>query len=212
VIARADLLRAANREHAPSEILRGHYRAIATDERHETVIYGRTEVPVDQFKRDPTQFLENLAHVSRLRRVVLNDQVVSARDYLRLLPWSHTATGRLHVQRTYTADLTFDTVDQPVYELHVDEVMADRRTTLQCILTDAAGLRHVDQTIEVPSGQSRDLRMRFAGSIPARRLTIVLTAQDGPAVVLLTDVRVQGHTPALARYVRENVRFASTPR
>jgi hypothetical protein len=208
IIERGDLLRAANMGHAPQEILGGAYRAIWTDRDNTSVIYTRTDRPIEEFKQDPNRFVENLAHVSSLREAIVNDERVDPINFFDRLGYLADGVERVEVTSRYEAALRFGDEDTAVRELYVQSVYTSEPAVLSLTLRSADGHLAWQRVVDLPARTERVVHERLPDDVRASRLTLTVAGTAGqPLYVRLTDVRVQGQSDALRRYIRRTLNF-----
>jgi hypothetical protein len=160
---------------------------------------------------DPQAFSENVAHVSYVRRASVNGTIIPPSDYHERLKFLEDETSGLVFTGRLEIVVDFAATDEIVREVTAESIHASEPSTLTITLlgTDgrvvhAAAFRlERDRPIEIesilPPG-SRVNQMRIA----------ISTAQSAHA--WLTDVRVQGQTPALERYIERTLRFPAPVR
>ncbi len=208
VIERSDLLRPANGGHAPPEILWGRYRAVTTDGIDENVVYARTSETVEPFKTDGHRFLENLAHVSRLRSAYVNGTRVRRRDFTKALPFFYDGAVERRGNGAYELMVVFTERDLDVYELHINHIWSALPAVVRVGLTSATGRTAFDDGFDLAARQGRDYRQYFSSPVRASALALSVSGAPGAANRLrLSDVRVQGQTPELAAYINARLTF-----
>jgi hypothetical protein len=212
VMARTDLLRGANLGSIPHTLLNGYYEIVATDAGEQNAIYRRTEKPAGPFLTDPSTFAENLAHVSYLRRASINGIRIDPEDYAGRFPFLHGEMGRVGIPRKLQIDLLFADADEQVREIAIEGVRADRRSVLRLTLLASDGHVVRLETTTVEANQSQAVGVALPEGSRAARLILDLTTEDGgDARASISDLRVQGQRPALARYITGRLSFARAP-
>jgi hypothetical protein len=203
-----DLVRQANNNTTPEALFGGYYRLLFADRARRNVLYARTEKSVQPFKVDPQRFLENLAHVTHVTRASINGAAVPARETFTTFPWLRGAAGRVTVAGQYSAEVTFATEDEPVYQAYVGWLSSRSAVTVTVTLEDRAGSAVFRQVIEVEAGKPRGFYKVLPTALRASRLRIEVAAPTGePARLAVGDVRVQGQTRALAEYIGRTLQF-----
>lgn len=208
IVTPADLLRNANTNQIPEEILGGFYRQVFQDASRNNVAYGRTERSVDEFKTQPRRFLENLAHLSRLKGAVVNGVQVPRAGFVRAFPWLRDESARLTVGGTYRVDLDFADRDEAIYEVHVDDLTTNKPLSFVLSLRSRTGTVTYHRVLELQARQPRGFHESLPEPIEASKLRIEIAGTPSdPARIQIGDVRVQGQTIALRNYIQETLRF-----
>lgn len=201
IIEPTALVRPANGNHVPEEVLDGAYRLLFIDATRQSAVYGRTTKNVQAFRQDPTRFLENVAHISHVRRAAINGRQIPGADLKGMLPWLWDGGRRSTVKPGHRIDVEFAADDVPVHEFFASTVVGSRPLELEVTLRSCAGAPVFRDRIEVAEERPQTILRRLAG-VGACSLTFEMAVPDGREVNLeLWDVRVQGQPPALARYV-----------
>ena len=210
VIEPVDLLQKANANRIPGEVLAGRYRLLFVDAVRQNAVYIRTDRSVGEFRTEPRRFLENLAHVSHLKTASVNGVPVDPTSFMRAFPWLREGDARFTVGASHVVELEFSSEDISAYEFHIDAIASSRPVRVSVMLRSHDGRVGYRTSFDLRAGEVRDFREYLREAVTASRLTLefAATASD-PARVLLSDVRLQGQTRALAAYVRETLRFAS---
>jgi len=211
VLSRTDILARANGDNIPTMLFGGFYQLVELDRDRQNAIYRRTTKPADEYHTDPTAFTENVAHVSYLRRAAIDDVVVPAAEYQDRLKFLRDQTSELAVSGKLTVDLEFAHEDELVRKVSVEALRVSEPATLTIVLIGAGDLVVHEATFPVERDHAIEIESVVPGGAHARRLTLELTA-TGPAHAWLTDLRVQGQTPDLERYIAERLRFPAPPR
>jgi hypothetical protein len=203
-----DLLRRANNRRIPDALFGGYYRFAFQDSARRNVVYARSSLSVDAFKTDPRRFLENLAHVTHIRRASLNGTAVPKGSISATFPWLLERRGRVAVVRQYSADLVFADEDESVYQVFVNQLGTSAAVTVTITLIDGAGRSVYRQAWPLEPRDPRRLHVELPAPVAARRMRLDATTHtDEPVRLSLDDLRVQGQTRALAEYVRSTLRF-----
>jgi hypothetical protein len=194
---RANLI-AANTGAVPRTVLGGTYRLLF--ERPAAAAYVPAAVPGSP--RDPGPYLENLVHVSHLRRATLEGQVIPPADYLSTLGYLYGQRVHLTCQGRYLAVYTFSDTDEEVYELFAAAIRSSGPASIEMTLTNVAGRTVYRDAFELKSRESRELFVRLPAPVQAAALSLVIVpATPTRQSVTLEDLRVQGQTPALKRFM-----------
>lgn len=208
VIVRTDLLLKANRDTVPRELLGGYYRLVAPDPEQENAIYERTELPADRFTHDPRAFVENVAHVSYIRRAHVDGREIPHREYLRTFPFLRDDVGHLDVHGSTTIDVVFADADEHVFELTTQGVWFDRPVSMEMLLFDVAGRPVFRQHLEIEPRVPRSIRLELPPDTRASRFQLEIATRDRlSARGSIEDLRAQGQTPPLEKYIARAVRF-----
>jgi hypothetical protein len=204
VVAPLDTLRSANSGAVPDQILRGHYVERLVDRHADAAVYVRTAAPHTAFQT-PQVFLENLAHPSRLLRA-FDGGVVPPEQHLSRLPF--LAEGRL--DRSFSGAVTYDLVfaasDLPVFELDVAGVWARTDVLMTLTLRGVGGVVVHREERALTGGRPTAVAVAWPEGRRAAWLTLQLESRGGgPTRVMLRDLRVQGQSPELAAFVRQQL-------
>ncbi len=204
----SDLVRNANDNVLPAELLGGYYRFLFLDSVERNVVYVRTDRSVKAFRTEPRRFLENLAHVSHIRQAIVNGGSVARQSVHRAFPWLREGMARITVAGRYSADMTFAESDEAVYEVHVDMLQASQPLTVQVSLQDSSGVVAYAGAVVLEANRAQGLHALLPQAVYARRLHVeATTAGGGSARLSISDLRVQGQTRALATYIHRTLRF-----
>ncbi len=208
LVARGDLIRHANFDHAPQFLLDFHYRALAYDDVGDNVVYIRTDVPTQAFRLEPRRFLENLVHVSSLRHAFGPGGTVPPAAYLQQFPYLYDGVGHVTFRHGDRLDLTFGPPETDVYELHAESIVANADVTMLLQLRTTDGKITFHEEMPLTAHKPAQLHIYLPDATPAARFTLqALTDSADPVTLRLTDLRVQGQRPALADYVRRTLQF-----
>jgi hypothetical protein len=209
IIQRGDLLRAANDGRTPAELMGGYYRLLARDPLDYDVLYARTERDASEYKKDPRLFFENLAHPAYVETVAVNHQPVVADDVATALPFLRESTGSVIAEPAYNLDIRFARDDVEVSELDINQIQAVHQpVTVSLELLSATGVSRDRTTLPLASGEMRGYVRRLPAPVQAARLVMRIdSTTQGKTRVSINDLRVQGQTPELARYIRAALRF-----
>lgn len=201
IIEPTALVRPANNNHVPEEVLDGAYRLLFIDATRQSVVYRRTTKGVQAFRQDPARFLENVAHLSHVRRAAINGQPVPGADLKRLMPWLWDGGRRWTVRPGYRIDVDFAAADVPIHEFFAASVVGSRPLQVEFTLRSCGGAPVFREVIDVAEERPQTV-LRRLGGVGACSLTLEAAVPDGRDVnIELWDLRVQGQPPALARYV-----------
>jgi hypothetical protein len=193
-------LRAANRGTVPPTILRGTYRLLFSTA---TVVGYEPAGTIDPPRR-PRDYLENVAHISHLRRASVDGRVVSVAEYRTRLSYLAGGRGRLEFAAADNADFTFSDADEDVFELFVGGARSVEGGSLVILLRNAKGAPVRRDEMPLAPNTTGTMHICFESAVQASAMSIVFKpAGPGARTVDLDDVRVQGHTPALRRFLQE---------
>lgn len=209
IIQRADLLRGAHDGHMPAELMGGYYRLLARDPHDYDAIFARTERDASEYKTNPRLFFENLAHTAYIEQVRVNKQPVAPADFGPAFPFLRESTGIVAADDTYDLDIQFSGEDVEVSELDINQIRSlHNPAAVRLELLSAAGVSQHRLTVALGTRESRGVFERLPAPVKASRLLVRITTTAGERTrVSITDLRVQGQTPELARYIREVLRF-----
>jgi hypothetical protein len=203
-----DLLRKANMNRIPDEVLGGFYRILFRDSSRNNVVYARTELNVAEFKTQPRRFLENLVHVSHLKAGRINGAPVPTDQLQAGFPWLRDEGARFTVSNGYRVDLEFADQDEAMYEAHIDRLLATKPLTVVLTLQSCTGRVSYQKRIDVAANSTRDFRDYLPVPIGACRLALEVAGVDqNEARLEIHDLRIQGQTRELAAYIRRNLIF-----
>lgn len=211
VLSRTDILLRANGDHIPTALFGGYYQLVELDRDRQNAIYRRTAKPADEYQSNPTAFTENLAHVSYLRRASIDDVAVPASEYQTRLKFLHDQTSELAFTGKVTIDVDFAPDDELVREVTLESIRVSEPATLTITLTGASDLVVHEATFDLERDRALEIQSAVPDGTHARHLTLELTSA-GPAHAWLTDLRVQGQTPALQRYIEQKLPFPAAAR
>jgi hypothetical protein len=208
ILSGTDILRRANADAIPSGLLGDYYRLAGTDATRDFAVYQRTEKPVGAYATDIRTFVENLAHVSYLRRASIDGVSIDPREYARRLPFLRDGTADLQFTGGLLVDLQFAARDERVQAISIYDVRTSERAALNVTLLSTGG--RIVQRFSVPldAGQARPVVLAPAAGTSASRLIVELSAGRGVVVsARISDLRVEGQTAALEAYVAQQLRF-----
>jgi hypothetical protein len=210
ILSGTDILRRANGEVLPSALLGDYYRLAGTDAPGDFAVYRRTEKPADAHAGDTRTFVENLAHVSYLRRASIDGVQIGPRDYSRRFPFLRDGTANLQFTGGVSMDLQFAARDETVQAISIFQVRTTERAALNVTLLSAGG--RIVQKFSVPMNarQDRAVVVEPPAGTSASRLIVEVSAGRGVvAWARISDLRVEGQTPALERYLARHLGSAS---
>jgi len=205
LVTPADLLVKANRNSVPELVLDGTFRRVHDDSLRENVIYERTGKPVDRFARDPLAFQENVAHYSRVLRAAVDGRPLTDPEIGPQLPFLREAALVRRFTRALTYDVTFADKDETVGDLYIEHLAATQPARLSLVLKSDTGRPVHTTKIDVTSSGTRLFEALPAGT-RAASLSIAVQA-DRDDELTLTDLRIQGQTEGLRRYIERVLRF-----
>jgi hypothetical protein len=208
VMSRTDILRRANAGVIPAALFGGYYELVTTDADAQNAVYRRTARPADEFATTPDAFVENVAHVSYLRRALVGGATIEPSSFARRLPFTHDDAATQTVPGRLVVDLVFAAADERVREMTIEEIRMDAAGELSLTLIGADGRVAARYTSALVAGRSQSVRVVLPPDTTGSRLLLELSSSTGDATrATIADLRVQGQTPALARYVRQRLRF-----
>jgi len=191
-------LRAANRDVVPDVVLGGAYRLLFST--NAVAAYGPIGSPATF--RDPHRYLENVAHISHLRKAQVNGQVLRTADYRAGLSYLYGRKARLTFDDRYVADFTFSADDVDVYEVYVGAIRSAQPASIVLMLENEAGQVVFRDSFELASNEWRAVWADLGDGTKSAALSIAITSHaPGLQAVDIDDVRVQGQTPALKHFV-----------
>jgi hypothetical protein len=205
LITRTDLLWRANNDHVPDRLLDGLFTKVALDASGLNTIYRRTSKPADAYRRDPSMFMENLAHTTRLTQASIDGRALDPAAFGPELPFLREQTGSRTFSHHLEIDIGFGKQDQDVFGLYIGFIASRLPCTLTLALVDESGRETRRQTIEIERGGTSVFE-RFATPARARSATITIDADVADRVTLV-DMRLEGQSEALRDYVRRTLRF-----
>jgi hypothetical protein len=202
------MLRSANHDLVPDALLDGAYQLSFIDAVDKNAVYKRTLKSVQRFKREPTWFLENLAHVSHVTRARINGQTVDPDDEGPALPYLREQTARFTVHGAYRAEVQIAEQNRTVREIHVNELWASQAVTVGITLRSTEGDTVFQEQFDLQPRQLGDYRAALPDGSQAASFAIEITAPPGEDTrVRVGDVRVQGQSPELAAYLERMLQF-----
>ena len=122
ILSGTDVLRRANGTAIPSRLLGDRDQLATTDARHDFAVYRRIEQPPEEITAAPRTFVENVAHVSYLRRAAIDGAPVDSRDYAWRFPFLRDGTANFQFTGSFSIDVQFARADERVYAVSIDEV------------------------------------------------------------------------------------------
>ncbi len=203
VLARADNLRHANFDQIPREILAGRYQLTLVDSAGENVLYERTAIAAAPFQHDPKEFLENLAHTSRIRHAWLDGAAVPAAEWTSRLAFLAGQSTTVAFPQRRQITVQFGHPRQLMDRLDLNDIWSRAPVLVELKLEDETHHVLYRERFRIEGQARRDVHVPFAPPIAATRLVIdLVNLADQEARVRLFDMRVQGQTSELAAHVR----------
>ena len=202
ILSGTDVLRRANGTAIPSRLLGDRYQLATTDARHDFAVYRRIEQPPEEITAAPRTFVENVAHVSYLRRAAIDGAPVDSRDYAWRFPFLRDGTANFQFTGSFSIDVQFARADERVSAVSIDEVRATRQASLAITLLGTGG--RIVEKIAVPleAGHPRRVAAELPAGTTASRVVVELSTGHGVAAAgRISDLRVEGQTPALEAYI-----------
>jgi hypothetical protein len=210
IIQRNDLLRNANDNTIPQELLGGYY-TLAQRVGDTDTIYARTSRDASEYRRDPRLFAENLAHVANLSAAAIDGQPVPVAQIPQMFPFLREGLSPLRFTGTSTFDVQFGDADLDVSELDVRVATSAEPVTLTLELQSVSGDVRYATRLELERNVPRALIERMPETVRAARLHVTASGPPRRTAVWLQDVRVLGQTPELAAYIRTALHFPDDP-
>jgi hypothetical protein len=201
VIAPVRDLRMANANHIPAHILRSQYRLLFVAHGTDAVYQRRSPDPAPI---GATDFLENLAHPSRLRGALIDDRAASPERFLERFSMLTDGVTRFGFDRRTSIRLILSAEDVPVSEVDIARVFSSADALLEITASSSSGERLFAASVPLERGRGRAVTFGFPSPLRAAEIRLDFEHPDGRrGSVWLTDLRVQGQTPELAEYVRQ---------
>jgi hypothetical protein len=198
LLAPARDLRSANRGAIPKAVLAGAYRLRFSN----SSVAGYVPVVPLEPIRDPRRYLENLVHISSLRRASIDGRVLAISEYRRALRYLYGRPARIEFKDRYTAEFTFSAAAEDVYELYVGGAHGPEAASISVALLDR-GVAVYRNTVDVPARGRPEFYVKFDHAVRATSLSMtILPDAPGTHTFYLEDVRVQGQTPALQQFLK----------
>jgi hypothetical protein len=210
LIQRNDLLRNANDNTIPQELIGGYY-ALAQRVGSTDTIYARTPRDASEYRRDPRLFAENLAHVANLSAAAVDGQPVAVAQIPEVFPFLREGMSPLRFTGTSTFDVQFGDADLDVLELDVSLATAADPVSLTFELQSVTGEGRYTARLDLERNVPRALMERIPGLVRAGRLHVTVSGPPHRSAVWLRDVRVLGQTPELAAYITKELNFPVDP-
>jgi hypothetical protein len=208
VLSGTDILRRANGNAVPSGLLGDYFRLDVTDAARDFAVYRRTDKPAGPYATDAGAFVENLAHVSYLRRASIDGLTVDPAEYARRFPFLHDGAAGLSFTGAFSMDVQFASRDESVRGISIDNVRVTERAILHLTLLAAGGGIVQRFSIPMEANESRSVYVQTQPGTTASRLVAELSSGHGVAArARIGDLRVEGQTPALAAYIAQHLRF-----
>ena len=206
ILSGTDVLRRANGSVIPSRLLGDRYQLATTDAGHDFAVYRRIEQPPEGIAAAPRTFVENVAHVWYLSTCGHRRSASRARDYAWRFPFLRDGTANFQFTGSFSIDVQFARADERVYAVSIDEVRATRQASLAITLL-ATGGRIVDKlVVPLEAGHSRRVAAELPDGTTASRVVVELSTGHGvTAAGRISDLRVEGQTPALESVHRPRV-------
>jgi hypothetical protein len=206
LVSRTHLLRGANRGDVPEFLLDGYFRRVAIDRAGENAIYERTDKDASAFQQNTDVFRENLAHVSRLVRASIGEEVIKGRDLAARFGFLREERTTFAFDTATEVNVQFAVGDEDVSALYVDRIAATMPTTMTVLLFNAEGHEVARKQIALtPNPQS--VLESFEPHARARVLSMRWRTPRGIDRVSIKDIRLEGQSGALREYVHQNLQF-----
>lgn len=205
IMSPTDLLRSANEGQVPSELMGGYYQLAATDRAGANAIYRRTERRFEASADPLTLFRENLAHVSNIERAAINGRELSRADIGPSLPFLRDKAALFDVRGVLHIDVRFSRRDPMVYELSIERVELSAPATVTMSLLTATGRLVRVEALRAVGPGAIPVSIPISSAVPASRLVIEISPIEAqtPLAARIVDLRVQGQSAALRKYLQE---------
>ena len=201
----------ANNGDTPRQIFGGRYELLPREVDEMPDIYVR-RAPLDEFRTRPDLFFENLVHISSVLGVRVDGRPAPPSRYLADYPFLYEETGPVSFRGGVDLEVHFARQNVPVYELYIDRVATSAPARVTISLGSTSGSVY-QETFDVVPGRPISWLRRLRGPIGATRASLQFTAPtDAPTTITLSDVRVQGQRPALARFIERTLTPTPRPR
>jgi hypothetical protein len=172
----------------------------------DNAIYVRTEKSADEYQRDPASFQEDLIHTSRIQRADLDGRVLPDDRVGPGFPFLRWQTGTLTVHGTSRLALRFAAHDEDVMTLYAGGLSASAPVDITFSVFSESGRLTATEEAKADPGRAMLLRP-FAAGTRGRLLVIDMRADRPDATVTLSDLRLNGQSGVLRRYVTGTLRF-----
>lgn len=204
-------LSSANAGVVPPAVFGGRYQLVSCDNTSPDTatdwpwcIYTRA-APLEAFHRCADLYLDNLAHASAVRAVRIDGRPVAPAALQSACPYLAEETGRFSFTQTGSIDLLLARADLPVYELYLQNVTVSAPTELTVTLASHTGTVYRRSFVLTP-GQPFELLDRLSSAVEADRAGLLFSSTTRlPVDVSITDVRVQGQSPAVRDFVADRL-------
>jgi hypothetical protein len=208
ILSGTDVLRRANGTAIPSGLLGDRYQLAVTDARRDFAVYRRMAQPPERSAADPRTFVENLAHVSYLRRAAIDGAPIQPHEYARRLPFLRDGTANLQFTGSFSIDVQFARADERVYAVSIDDVRATAQASLAVTLLGTGGRIVHRVAVPLEPGRPRRVAAELPAGTTASRLVVELSTGHGVAAAArISDLRVEGQTPALQAYLARELQL-----
>jgi hypothetical protein len=208
VFSRTDLLLKANHGQIPSEVVGGYFHLLGTDEGAQNAMYVRTSGAPANYTMSPDAFYENLAHVARVRYASVNGTAIPLPEVQTRLSFLRDARMEVEATPEWSAEVRFGDRDERVSELTIEQMQATAPADVELTLWSADN-RLVYRTVTSLDGvHGRGLALDLGARLEAARLDLrITTTTPRSCHVWIEDLRVQGQSQALERYVGRALKF-----
>jgi hypothetical protein len=210
VLSRTDILIRANGNTLPRALFGGYYELVQLDAERQNAIYRRTAKPADEYQTDPQAFGENVAHVSYVKRASIDGTINPPTDYHARLKFLQDQTSELGFADDLEIAVDFAATDEIVRKVTAERVRVSEPATLKITLLDTVGDVVHEAAFQLQRDHPIDVESPVPAGTRANRIRIEISSA-GSGRAWLTDVRVQGQTPALERYIKTRLRFPAAP-
>lgn len=212
IMSRTDILRRANGDRIPPTLFGGYYELVQLDADRENAIYRRTDKSAEEYQTDPGAFVENIAHVSYVRQASVNGVTIARSEYQTRLPFLRDQTGEFAFRTALHVSVDFAAGDELVRELTIEGIRTSEPSTLTIRFATNDGRVVHQAAYRLQRNQATEIESVVPAGTRASRLELALeVSSPGEAHAWITDLRVQGQSPALERYITRKLRFPPTP-
>ena len=216
IVEPGNWIRGANGGRLPPTIFGGRYRLVD----HADLAHGlapgyawclfQKAASLDEFRLDPSLYLQNLAHVSSVLSVRVDGHPVSRSDLLDDCPYLREEDARWSMTGHSTIELHLSRAAVPVYEIFIANVVASGAAQLTISLRHESTTVY-QKTIDLGPGQPVTVLDRLTRPVDVTHALLFFSSQSPrPLTIHLNDLRVQGQTPALAAFVSRRIGVPAT--
>jgi hypothetical protein len=210
VLSRTDILFRANRDMIPATLFGGYYELVGLDAEQQNAIYRRTAKAADEYRTDPHAFDENVAHVSYVKQATIDGVTIDPADYRQRLKFLEELESDVAFTRRVDISIVFAAADELLRAVTIKSVRTSEPSTVKITLWTKDGRIVHEAAFDVDRSGPLEVASRVTDGTRASRLELEISS-SGDDRAWLTDVRVQGQTPALEHYIKTRLRFPAPP-